>query len=753
MYIYFRIRISTLIKYNNCIYNRRREEKSKKQQQLQQQLQNNQKPSAYHRQESESISEREHPIPLQPINENQEVVDDDGDAKQGSYVCDPIWLLGLFLQVLGALLDFAALGYAPQSVVAPLGSLTLVVNVFVSPFMHDEKPSIKTIFATGIIICGAAITVAASPREDSVDSIQGVFDLYENSSFLIYAILTGGFITIGWCLTQYYVYLSRNRQRRYKKKFYKQHRFVIAAISGTMGAQNVLFAKSVSTLVVKSFQNGGRVLFGYWETYLLLAGLLSTIYFQLRWLNSGLKRFSALYVAPTFQAFWITVSVMGGLIVYKEFDDMYFWQKIVFPLGVILTIVGVFYLTTQGQPEKYKKTEENLKNHIQDHHDDNIVPPPVDDDEDDDELAIEMDKDKDNHDDDGIAISNAELAIDINMDQAGDDNNDITPKSGDSPIPKQKARDSPKPKQKPQLKARESGSKKGGSGKGTPIPNDDENKEEHGLMGFIKSMGDLGEASIVTGSSLGKLLLDPQGVYSNINVGANDEDIHYKGILSPQLSALSEEDTISSEKLIDEEEIKHIQETVTFLPQINDNNDINSIFGSKSKSKKKKRRRHSFNDHHSSHDQSDAHYTSDNANERYNDRRKRKVRRKKSKKRRSRSHSPPLTADEMAPHEVIFQKIGQLFTPDPSKRGQNKNRFNKNNDSEIETGYASMEKTPDINDIDKSSFDLNQSMAFPESDLMEIENDFAINESQSYVVNDNENINNNDNKKSSLLQD
>merc|ERR1712190_283913 len=93
----------------------------------------------------------------------------------------------------------------------------------------------------------------------------------------------------------------------------------------------------------------------------------STIYFQLRRLNSALKRFSALYVAPIFQAFWITVSVMGGLIVYKEFEDMLLSQKIVFPIGVIVTIIGVFYLTTLGQPEKYraeKELEQNLANHI-----------------------------------------------------------------------------------------------------------------------------------------------------------------------------------------------------------------------------------------------------------------------------------------------------------------------------------------------------------------------------------------------------
>merc|ERR1712113_199190 len=104
-------------------------------------------------------------------------------------------------------------------------------------------------------------------------------------------------------------------------KYYKYHRFILGAISGTMGAQNILFAKSLSVLIIKSFENQHKLqLFTYWQTYLLLFGLLFTIYFQLRWTNDGLKRFSALYVAPTFQAFWITVSVLGGLMVFNEFD-------------------------------------------------------------------------------------------------------------------------------------------------------------------------------------------------------------------------------------------------------------------------------------------------------------------------------------------------------------------------------------------------------------------------------------------------
>lgn len=93
---------------------------------------------------------------------------------QKSYVTDKYWIIGLFGQVLGALCDFAALAFAPQSVVAPLGSLTLVVNVCLSPVMHKEIPSMKTLIATIIIIFGSAVTVFFSTREDSIDKLLSI---------------------------------------------------------------------------------------------------------------------------------------------------------------------------------------------------------------------------------------------------------------------------------------------------------------------------------------------------------------------------------------------------------------------------------------------------------------------------------------------------------------------------------------------------------------------------------------------------
>ena len=66
---------------------------------------------------------------------------------------------------------------------------------------------------------------------------------------------------------------------------------------------------------------------------------------QIYWLNCGLARWDALSNVPVFQSFWILVSVIGGGVFYNEFNDFSVLQWIMFPLGVLLTIIGVYYLS------------------------------------------------------------------------------------------------------------------------------------------------------------------------------------------------------------------------------------------------------------------------------------------------------------------------------------------------------------------------------------------------------------------------
>ncbi len=77
-------------------------------------------------------------------------------------------------------------------------------------------------------------------------------------------------------------------------------RFSYACISGIAGAQSVLFAKSLVSLVVDT-ASGGQLFLVRPETYGIAGGMTTTIGLQIYWLNCGLARWDALYNVPVFQ--------------------------------------------------------------------------------------------------------------------------------------------------------------------------------------------------------------------------------------------------------------------------------------------------------------------------------------------------------------------------------------------------------------------------------------------------------------------
>lgn len=68
----------------------------------------------------------------------------------------------------GSVADFAALGFAAQSIVAPLGSLTLVANMFVAPLMLGEHVGFREVQATALVVIGSSLAVAFASHKDTI---------------------------------------------------------------------------------------------------------------------------------------------------------------------------------------------------------------------------------------------------------------------------------------------------------------------------------------------------------------------------------------------------------------------------------------------------------------------------------------------------------------------------------------------------------------------------------------------------------
>lgn len=161
--------------------------------------------------------------------------------------------------IIGSLADFVAFAFAPQSMITPLGSLTLVANVVFAPRLLGETIDSRDLIATVIIIIGSTMSVAFADHVTPVHSHEKLFSFFFRTRFMIYLIVIILLIFSFWAILQYceFMFEKFGAYSHEYQKVVKIHRFLYAAISGTIGAQNVLFAKTAVELLVDSFHGNG----------------------------------------------------------------------------------------------------------------------------------------------------------------------------------------------------------------------------------------------------------------------------------------------------------------------------------------------------------------------------------------------------------------------------------------------------------------------------------------------------------------
>eukprot|EP00941_MAST-03F_sp_MAST-3F-sp1_P005292 g5292.t1 len=292
-------------------------------------------------------------------NKEKELVQNDEAVKARPYVMQPIWLAGLAMVVLGSLGDFIALGFAAQSLIIPVGGSTMIFNVGFAHFWLHEELSRRDLFATGLLICGVLVITLFAPKDEQCFTASELVDLYWEPLFIVYTV----FFLI--CFSTLYVVGARLSKRRSLygaadprySQYVKMHRFVYPCMSGLVGAQDVLFAKSTAELI-KSSLNGENQ-FAHFITYAVIILMVVCILMQLHFLALGLQNFDAVYVVPLFQCFFISGSIISGAIYFKEFQRLSADQLFGFGLGAVTILLGVYFLSlrkaaSEDLEKKYK---------------------------------------------------------------------------------------------------------------------------------------------------------------------------------------------------------------------------------------------------------------------------------------------------------------------------------------------------------------------------------------------------------------
>ncbi|KAI1979039.1 hypothetical protein LOZ53_004787 [Ophidiomyces ophidiicola] len=268
----------------------------------------------------------------QSVLSEQTVASLEKNAEYGepqSYLRSPYWWTGIILMAIGEAGNFLAYGFAPASIVSPLGVVALVSNCLIAPFMLKERFRRRDFFGVLIAIGGAVtVVLSANTSEGKIgpDDILGMVTRWE---FELYLGITIGLIIILMCIS---------------KRYGRRTILIDLGLVGLFGGYTALSTKGVSSLL--SYTLWHVITFPI--TYALVAVLVVSAMMQIRYINRALQRFDSTQVIPTqFVLFTISV-ILGSAILYRDFESATMKQAFEFVGGCALTFLAV-YLITSGR--------------------------------------------------------------------------------------------------------------------------------------------------------------------------------------------------------------------------------------------------------------------------------------------------------------------------------------------------------------------------------------------------------------------
>jgi len=116
--------------------------------------------------------------------------DDDHHTEDSTYLKSPYWWGGIVLMTVGEIGNFLAYGFAPASIVSPLGVVALVSNCVIAPIMLKEKFRQRDFWGVVVAIAGAVTVVLSAKQEEKKLGPHEILDAVTRTEFEVYVGIT-----------------------------------------------------------------------------------------------------------------------------------------------------------------------------------------------------------------------------------------------------------------------------------------------------------------------------------------------------------------------------------------------------------------------------------------------------------------------------------------------------------------------------------------------------------------------------------
>lgn len=274
----------------------------------------------------------------------------DGDHHEETYLKSPYWWGGIVLMTIGEAGNFLAYGFAPASIVSPLGVVALISNCVIAPIMLKERFRLRDFWGVMVAVAGAVTVVLSAKQQEKKLGPHEILDAVTTTAFEVYMGIT--MFLIGVLLWASPRYGTRTI-------------LIDLGLVGLFGGYTALSTKGVASMLSSTLWRALTTP----VTYVLLAILIGTAVMQVRYVNKALQRFDSTQVIPVqFVTFTLSV-IIGSAVLYRDFEKATLENVVKFVGGCLLTFFGVWLITsarakTEGDEDEEDEEDEEEEERI-----------------------------------------------------------------------------------------------------------------------------------------------------------------------------------------------------------------------------------------------------------------------------------------------------------------------------------------------------------------------------------------------------
>mmetsp|Transcript_35589 Transcript_35589/g.63589 ORF Transcript_35589/g.63589 Transcript_35589/m.63589 type:complete len:404 (-) Transcript_35589:237-1448(-) len=300
-----------------------------------------------------------------------------------------LWIFGFLVYIIGNLGNFASLGLAPISVLAPLAVSSIVGNVMAAMALLGESFTMNDVVATLVMVLGTCLTVSYGNHNQSEElSLQQLGHLAQEPHFVVFTACFGAVALLLYgrirrklrhydasllyeCFDVREVYVPRNSidtlehslllqqpERRRSNLYQSVHPqnppekppppievgIGYAVVSAQCGSYALLLSKIMAELLKIIPLLTQDLLKLFFVAVPVVGGWVLLAFWQVSMLNAGLRRGQSLLVVPTYYGVSIPLQILSGSLFFCEVPSH--WGC--FLGGTVLTMVGVYMLTRRA---------------------------------------------------------------------------------------------------------------------------------------------------------------------------------------------------------------------------------------------------------------------------------------------------------------------------------------------------------------------------------------------------------------------